>query len=133
MVLTRRKVFLGVLATTIGAGFPALAASWVDLGFSRVSLGREVDRIDVAAHHRRLFTKLRLAVDGNDIFLHTMTVHFVKASPVTYRFDTLIKDGRRSSSIDLMGEGRRVEHVDLAYRRAAGGGVAVVTLQGLSA
>lgn len=129
-MLTRRKILAGVLSSPFVAALPAWAASWVDLGIRQVSLTREVDRIDVVAS-RRFFERLRLAVTGNDIFLHTVTVHFANDVSVKYRFETLIEEGRKSPSIGLPGDGRRIRHVDLAYRRTPTGGTAIVTLQGL--
>ena len=129
-MLMRRDVLVGALTASVWAALPAQAASWVDLGARQVSLAREVDQIAVT-NSRRFFTKLRLKVTGGDIFLQSATVHFLNDTAVRYRFDTAIDEGRYSASIDLPGKGRRIRHVDLAYRRKPGGGVAVVVLQGL--
>lgn len=129
-MLTRRMMLTGALAAAVGSAGPVWAASWMDLGFRQVSLSRDVDRIEVLACHR-FFERIRLQVTGNDVFVHTMTVHFANEASVRYRIDALIAEGRRSAAITLPGEGRRITHVDLAYRRIAGGGRAIVTLQGL--
>ena len=128
-MLTRRSLLRGGLMMTVWAAAPAWAATWLDLGVRPVSLDREVDRITVVPS-KRFFTRMRLLVEGNDVFLQSMTVHFVRDGAVRYRFDTLVAEGRKSATIDLPGDGRRITHVDLAYRRKAGGGIAVVTLQG---
>lgn len=129
-MLTRRAILLGAGSVAVTAAMPARAASWVDLGVRQVSLTKEADRIAVLSS-RRFFTKLRLTVTGNDVFLRAVTVHFQNDVSIRYRFDTLIADGGRSASIDLPGDARRVQHVDLDYRRRAGGGSAIVSLQGM--
>lgn len=129
-MLMRRDILVGALAAPFWAVLPAQAASWVDLGERQVSLTREVDQI-VVATPRQFYTKLRLKVTGGDIFMYTATVHFANDTSMRYRFDTTIEEDRYSSSIDLPGKGRRIRHVDLAYRREQDGGVAVVVLQGL--
>lgn len=130
----------GILALGIGAlAVPtlglraALAGDWVDLGSRTVRVFGDADRIMVA-DNAGIFRKLRLAVAGNGVHVERAVVHFANGEDKTYAFDAFVAQGTHSAAVDLPGAGRAILYVDMIYRRRKNGnGVAVVTLQGLTA
>lgn len=131
---TRRTVLASVIAATmlpLAAARAVWADSWVDLGSRRVKATVEADRIMVA-DNTGLYTKLRISVAGNGVFVDRATVLFGNGEEGHYTFETFIERGSVSGALDLPGGGRAIVHVDMVYRRRKNGGPAVVTLQGLS-
>ena len=129
-MLTRRIDLLSGASAALFAATPGFAESWVDLGSARVSLGNESERIFVASR-ARFYSRLRLRVDGNKIFLDSGEVKFANGDVETYDFDAEIEEGKTTRSLDLPGKDRYIEYVEFEYRRKLGGGSATVTLQGL--
>ncbi len=137
---TRRTVLaLGLgaaIAPVVGTLFGARAAwagDWVDLGSRKVRVFGDADRIMVA-DNGGIYRKLRLAVAGNGVHVERAVVYFANGEDKAYNFDTFVEQGSVSGAVDLPGEGRAILYVDMFYRRRKNGnGIAVVTLQGLSA
>lgn len=132
---TRRAILalgLGALAAPL-ATRAAWAGDWVDLGSRKVKVYGDADRIMVA-DDGGIYTRLRLKVAGNGVHVERAVVYFANGEDTAYHFDTFIEQGTVSGAIDLPGEGRAILFVDMFYRRRKNGnGVAVVTLQGLTA
>ncbi|OYW51838.1 MAG: hypothetical protein B7Z10_02205 [Rhodobacterales bacterium 32-66-7] len=105
----------------------------MNLGTRKVRAYGDADRF-VVADNGGIYTRLRVAVSGNSVYIATATVLFRNGDAVTYQIDALIEQGTVSGAVDLPGGGRAIVHVDMLYRRRRNGkGVAVVTLQGLTA
>lgn len=129
-----------ILALAFGAAMApifglraAWAGNWVDLGSRKVKVFGDADRIMVA-DNGGIYTKLRLAVAGNGVHVENGIVYFANGENQAYHFDTFVEQGSHSGALDLPGEGRAILYVDMFYRRRKNGkGVAVVTLQGLTA
>ena len=134
-MITRRTVFaiaLGALAAPLVSARAAWAGYWVDLGTATVKVYGDIDRITVA-DNGGVYTRLRIAVARNGVHVERATVYFSNGEKATYLFDAFVPRGSVSGAIDLPGGGRSILYVDMVYRRRSGGGVSVVTLQGLSA
>lgn len=132
---TRRAVLalgFGALAAPLLPSV-ARAGDWVDLGSRKVKVFGDADRIMVA-DNAGIYTKLRLKVAGNNVHVEHATVYFANGDHQSYNFDTVVEEGTVSGAIDLPGGGRAILYVDMIYRRRKNGrGIAVVTLQGLTA
>jgi hypothetical protein len=134
-MLTRRTALalgLGAVLAPLSGIRAARAASWVELGTRTVKAYGDADRIAVA-DNGGVYTKLRIAVARNGVHVERATVRFGNGESATYLFDAFVPRGSVSAPVDLPGGGRSILYVDMVYRRRAGGGAAVVTLQGLSA
>ena len=130
---TRRGVLalgLGALAAPFLSLRAAWAGAWVDLGSRKVKVYGDADRIMVA-DNGGIYTKLRIAVTGNNVYVERAVVYFGNGENQAYSFDTLIEQGTHSGAVDLPGGGRAILYVDMFYRRRKNGkGAAFVTLQG---
>jgi hypothetical protein len=74
---------------------------------------------------------MRIAVARYGVNIERDAAYFGKGETATYQFDAFVPRGSVSASVDLPGGGCSTLYVDMVRRGRAGGGVAVVTLQGL--
>jgi hypothetical protein len=123
---------LGAMLAPFTLARAAWAGYWVDLGTRTVKVYGDADRIAVS-DNGGIYRRLRISVARNGVHVERATVYFGNGETATYQFDSFVPRGSVSAPIDLPGGGRAILYVDMVYRRRAGGGVAVVTLQGLSA
>ena len=129
-MLTRRLVLAGLIATiTALAPLEAYAASWVTLGTRSVSLFRDHDTIRVGMMSG-LFTKIRVSVTGNAVFMRDLHVTFANGTGADLPVRFLFLPGTSSRIIDLPGAARLIRRIDMTYRRIPLGGTAVVRVQG---
>lgn len=109
---------------------PPIEPRWETLGERVVSFHAERDTIKVT-RKEGMFTALRLEIDGGDLEMYDMVVHFVdgtKFSPETHwRF----REGSLSHVIDLPGGARLIKRVDFKYRSTERKGRAKLVLWGL--
>ena len=89
-MLSRRKLIVGALAAAVAlAPLQAYAASWVTLGSRTVNLFYDHDSIHVGLTSG-LFTKIRLKVTGNAVFMRDLHVTFASGAgadiPVRFMF-----------------------------------------------
>jgi len=128
-MLTRRTIVAGLIAAAIAVPLPAEAASWVTLGSRSVSLFRDHDTIHVGMMSG-LFTKIRMSVTGNAVFMQDLHVTFASGAGANLPVRFLFLPGTSSRVIDLPGAARLIRRIDMTYRRIPLGGTAVVTVQG---
>jgi hypothetical protein len=129
-MLTRRFVLAGLVAAmTTLAPLQAYAASWVTLGSRSVSLFHDHDTIHVGLTSG-LFSKIRMSVTGNAIFMQDLRVTFRNGTSADLPVRFLFLPGTGSRVIDLPGAARVIRRIDMTYRRVPLGGRAVVTVQG---
>jgi hypothetical protein len=128
-MLTRRAMLAGFVTAALLAPLPAEAASWVILGSRSVSLFRDHDTIRVGMMSG-LFTKIRMSVTGNAVFMQDLLVTFASGAGVDLPVRFLFLPGTSSRVIDLPGAARLIRRIDMTYRRIPLGGTAVVTVQG---
>jgi len=112
-----------------GATAPALAQEYVVLGSRTVNLGRDSDRIRVGLL-RGIFSRIRLEVEGNGIFLRDLKMTFMNGETADLPVRAFIEEGGRTRDILLPGLLRAIRHIDMTYRRVPGGGRATVTVVG---
>lgn len=108
---------------------PALGAEDVVLGTRTVNLIYDHDHLHVGLV-RGLFTRARLEVGGNGIFIQNLTVNFVNAEHAELAVRSFIPAGGRTRNIDLPGTARAIRSIDITYRHVPLGGRATVTFIG---
>lgn len=129
-MITRRNLVLGALAVTAGAfSGGAEAAEDVALGTRTVNLGSDHDRIRVGLG-RGLFSRIRLEVENNGIFVQDLKVTFMNGDTADLKVRVFIEEGGRTRDILLPGLVRAIRYIDMTYRRVPLGGRAKVTVVG---
>lgn len=86
---------------------------WERLGDSRVDGNRDHDTIRVNA--RGGFRAIRFFVQGGDIEVQRVVVHFENGADTDVEVRDRIRDGRTTRSIDLPGDQRRIRSVEVWY------------------
>lgn len=123
----RRAALGGALAAVFGG--TAQAQGWIRLGARDVLLVNDRDRI-VVTGAEGTFTAIRLDVRGSGVFFEDLDITFGNGQRQDVAIRGFIPEGGSTRVIDLSGRARNIRHVDLRYRRVAGGGRATVTLFG---
>jgi hypothetical protein len=129
-MITRRNLLFGTLAVVGGAMAGSVeAAEDVVLGTRTVNLGSDHDRIRVGLG-RGLFSRIRLQVQNNGIFVQDLKVTFMNGDTADLKVRAFIEEGGRTRDILLPGLVRAIRHIDMTYRRVPLGGRAKVTVVG---
>ncbi|HWP25229.1 MAG TPA: hypothetical protein VNL39_02680 [Xanthobacteraceae bacterium] len=90
---------------------------WVELGCRRVDLfGRDRDVIEVGRREGR-FRAVRLHAQGADVEMLDLRVIYSGGEPDDIRVQRLLRAGERSEPLDLRGWTRRIDRIELVYRR----------------
>ncbi len=104
--------------------------NWVRLGEQSVSLGQDHDVIAVGRREGR-FKAIKLIVRGNDVFIEDLKVTYGNGQSEDLVVRKRVPANSESSPIDLQGEARFIEQIELVYRARPGGGRAIIEVQGL--
>lgn len=88
---------------------------WERLGDSRVDGKRDHDNIRVNARGR--FQAIRFFVQGGDIEIQRVVVHFENGADAEVEVRDRIRNGSRTRAIDLPGDERRIRSVEVWYGR----------------
>ena len=88
---------------------------WERLGDARVDGNRDHDNIRVNARGR--FRAIRFFVQGGDIEIERVVVHFENGADTEVEVRDRIRSGRTTRSIDLPGDERRLRSVEFWYGR----------------
>ena len=88
---------------------------WERLGDSRVDGKRDHDNIRVNA--RGGFRAIRFFVQGGDIEIQRVVVHFENGADTEVEVRERIRNGRTTRAIDLPGDERRIRSVEFWYGR----------------
>ncbi len=86
---------------------------WERLGDSRVDGQRDHDTIRVNARGR--FQAIRFFVQGGDIEIQRVVVHFENGADTEVEVRDRIRSGRTTRAIDLPGDERRIRSVEVWY------------------
>jgi len=92
----------------------AIEEGWELLGETKVNFVRDVDLIDVSSKHQ--FIALRFKVEGKDVRLHELKVHFDNGDKLDPAIDLVILAGTESRIIELAREGRTIDRIEFKYR-----------------
>jgi hypothetical protein len=104
---------------------------WTLLGEQVVDYGRRADRdrINVGRYEGR-FSKLTIVVLDSDLQLLDFTVNFPRGGVYKPAVNHYFRENQRTRVIDLPGDDRRIESIDLMYKNLPGGGRAKVQVWG---
>lgn len=120
-------VFLLVFACTIP--LHARGQVWNFLGDRQIDGTRDHDRIQVTRRNG-VFHAIQLRVSGDAIFFDRIVIHFGDGTSEQLAVQDRIWPGGRNHTIDLSGERRVVESVELWYYQEPWGHNPRVTLYG---
>lgn len=104
------------------------AAGWTLLGTQEVAGKRDRDTITVGRREGK-FDKLAIVVTDSDVEIKDMTVVFTSGDKWTPGgLKHVFKEGQRSRAIDLPGNDRTIQKIELLYANTPGGGRAKVSV-----
>ncbi len=122
---------LGLLATAGLAAGPASAQGRWELLGTR-SVGFQIDRDVVSGRGQGRFSVLRLCVGNAPVHFRDVEVVFGNGERQNLAVNALVRPGACSANLDLRGEARRIDHVNLVYNAASNfRGRAAVSVYGL--
>ena len=98
---------------------PPPPVSWVELGCGKVGIKPDRDTIRVGRREGR-FSAIKLAVRGSKIELLDLTVVYERGPADQLQVRKKIGDGDETPPLDLRGERRAIDRVDLSYRQTLG-------------
>lgn len=129
-MLSRRSLLAGLfVAAAALAPLQAYAAGWVTLGSRTVDLFSDHDTIRVGLTSG-LFTKIRMSVRGNAVFMRDLHVTFGNGTSTDVPVRFMFLPGTSSRVINLPGTAHFIRRVDMTYNRLPIGGRATVTIEG---
>jgi hypothetical protein len=118
MLISRRKMIAGSLgliaATQLCDG--AEAAQWRVLGSKTVDLGIDRDVIRVAPWAGR-FDRIKIRAALNDIEMFDLAVIYGNGHRDDIQVRRIIRKNTETAPLDLKGEGRNIERVEMLYRK----------------
>ncbi len=88
---------------------------WEELGCGNVGIKKDRDTIKVGRREGR-FSAIQLRVAGNDVNIIDLKVVYDRGKPDDIRVRSLIREGGETRPIDLKGERRVIDRVDLVYK-----------------
>jgi hypothetical protein len=98
---------------------PPPSARWEELGCGKVGIKPDRDSIRVGRREGR-FSAIKLTVRGSKIELIDLTVVYERGPPDQLQVRKKIGDGDETPPLDLRGERRAIDRVDLSYRQTLG-------------
>ncbi|MBA2542808.1 MAG: hypothetical protein H0V17_24395, partial [Deltaproteobacteria bacterium] len=104
---------------------------WQLLGEQVVDYGRRADRdrINVGRYEGR-FSKLTVVVQDSDLELLSFQVNFPRGRPYVPAVNHYFRENQRTRVIDLPGDERVIQSIDMRYKNLPGGGRARVQVWG---
>ena len=131
-----------LVCAVLGAAVPALAqprpavppaafdaSGWTFIGAQTVDGHRDRDTLVVGAYEGK-FDQLTMVVTDSDLELKDLTVVFGNGERWAPKLAHFFKEGQRSRAIDLPGNNRAIQKIELRYANVPGGGKARVSLFG---
>jgi hypothetical protein len=113
-----RRQFLALGAALAGSTGVAIAqGKWAYLGECNLDGGADRDRIRVG-RNRGYFRRVQLRVEQAAVDFDRVVVRFENGSEVPVQVSNVIKAGGRTREIDLPGEKRYIDSVEIWYKRA---------------
>jgi len=106
--------------------------NWELLGEKKVDRRTDRDVIRVGRKEGR-FAKIALEVKDNDVEIQDLKVFFHRGPPQDVQVRQRIPEGGRTRPIDLIGDDRVIDRIELVYRTRGRGERATVAVYGLQA
>ena len=110
------SIFGVILIFAFSASLAAQSEPWEYLGNAHVDGQQDHDKIKVGRHDGR-FRAIQLRVSGGAIYFERVVVHYGNGSNEELVIRDRIPDGGVTRAIDLPGERRVVESVELWYSK----------------
>lgn len=98
---------------------PPSAGRWEELGCGKVGIKPDRDSIKVGRREGR-FSAIKLGVRNSKIELIDLTVVYERGPPDEIQVRKKISEGDETPPLDLRGERRVIDRVDLTYRQVLG-------------
>ena len=117
--MLRRNLVLAVggffaLLLTVSVANAQYGGRWDYLGNAHVDGGQDHDNIHVGVHDGR-FRAIQLRVSGGEIFFERVVVHYGNGQSEELVIRDRIPNGGQTRAIDLPGDRRVIESVELWY------------------
>jgi hypothetical protein len=129
-----RRNFIGLGAALAGSAGLLIAqpGKWDYLGECNLDGGSDHDRIRVGGG-RGSFRRIQLRVERAAVDFDRVVVHFENGSRVPVQVSNIIRAGGRTREIDLPGDKRQIDSVEIWYKRAnwGAGGKPKIRLYGI--
>lgn len=114
--------------------FTSAHADWDRKGWTKLgerTVNGRVDRDSIAVgRHEGKFTKLTIVVEKSDLELLSFVVTFANGQKFSPSVRHHFKEGSRTRVIDLPGDERVIQKIDITYKNTPGGGNASVEVWG---
>src|SRR6516165_9613147 len=128
--LFSRPPIAAVLAFVFATSLFARGQFWDFLGCTQVDAGHDHGRIEIVRRDR-LFRAIQLRVSGEAMFLDRVVMHFGNGTSQELIVSERISPGGKDYVIDLPGERRALENVELWYYKEPWGHNPRVNLYGI--
>lgn len=119
--------FIGLMVGTARADWDR--NGWVKLGEQTVNGKVDRDTIRVGTKEGK-FTKLTIAVEKSELELLSFVVTFANGQKFTPAVKHSFKENSRTRVIDLPGDERVIQKIDITYKNVRGGGNAAIEVWG---
>jgi hypothetical protein len=123
-------LFVLFFSASLHAQYGGREGGWARLGDAHVDGGQDHDNIHVGQHDGR-FRAIQLRVSGGAIFFERVVVHFGNGTQEELVIRDKIPSGGQTRAIDLPGERRVIESVELWYGKDHWSHRPKVTLYGI--
>jgi hypothetical protein len=120
----------GLLALAFATSLFARGQVWDFLGYTQVDGSRDHDKIQIARRDR-LFCTIQLRVRGDAIFFERLVIHFDNGASHELVVSDRISPEGENYIIQLPGERRTLESVELWYYKEPWGHMPRVSLYGI--
>lgn len=120
----------GLLALAFATSLFAHGQFWNFLGYTHVDRSHDHGRIQITRRDR-LFRTIQLRVSGEAIFFDRLVIHFTNGTSQEFVVSGRILPEGRNYVIDLPGERRLLESVELCYYKEPWGHNPSVSLYGI--
>lgn len=119
--------FLGLMVGTASADWDR--NGWTKLGEQTVNGKVDRDTIRVGKHEGK-FTKLTIVVEKSDLELLSFVVTFANGQKFAPAVKHTFRENSRTRVIDLPGDERQIQKIDVTYKNIRGGGNASIEVWG---
>ena len=98
---------------------PSPGVGWETLGTRSVGFIVDHDTVLVGASHGR-FRRIMLKVQDHDIYMYNLRVRFANGETQELPVNSYIRAGTSTGVLDLNGDQRTIDRVDMVYRTKPG-------------
>lgn len=92
----------------------AIEEGWDLLGEQKVNFVRDKDILDVHSSHK--FTAIRFKVEGKEVRLNGLKIHFQNGDKLEPSLDDIIAADQYSREIEISQDGKFVNRIEFRYR-----------------